>query len=334
MYPYFEAKSELNITQVTSLAARFEALNTTADLARLLNVAENTLHRHVAKQEYITFHIPKPGGQRRLIQHPTSALKLIQQQLNRFLQAVYYTVKPASAHGFILAPTDEWSPRNIYTNAMAHSKSEWFLQVDLKDFFHTVTLTHLRNLFRQVFLFPPDLTNLLCGLCAYQGRLPMGAPTSPVLSNLCCLFFDFQLERLCESSGAIYSRYADDLTFSFLKEPAPAFMPAVQAIILRFGFQVNENKVRLQKRLEQPEITGLVMGKNAKPVPGKQWLKRLKQEIKIYRWLMSESVRERGIFHAFVFDRFKRSVLGQVEFVGFILGKDHGEYRKLAGKVR
>lgn len=333
MYPYFERKSDLNISQVSALASRFEALNTVGDLAKLLNVSENALTKHVAKPEYITFHIPKPGGQRRLIQHPTSALKIIQQQLNRFLQAVYYMVKPACAHGFIMAPSDEWSPRNIYTNAMAHSKSEWYLMVDLKDFFHTVTLTHLRDLFRQVFLFSPDLTKMLCGLCAYQGRLPMGAPTSPVLSNLCCLFFDFQLERLCEQSNAIYTRYADDLTFSFGKEPTSDFRKSVQAIVLRFGFQVNENKVRLQKRMEQPEITGLVMGKNTKPVPGRNWLKRLQQEIKIYRWLMSEAVRERGLFHAYVFDRFRQSVQGQVAFVGFILGKDHAQYRKLVAKM-
>lgn len=333
MYAHFEPKSELNITQVTALAARFEALHSVGDLARLLNVTEQTLHRHVNKPEYITFHIPKPGGQRRLIQHPTAALKTIQQQLNRFLQAVYYTIKPACAHGFIMAPTDEWHPRNIYTNAIVHSKSEWFLVVDLKDFFHTVTLTHLRDLFRQVFMFPPELTQVLCGLCACQGRLPMGAPTSPVLSNLCCLFFDYQLERLCEQHNAIYTRYADDLTFSFAREPKPDFLQSVQTTVLRFGFQINDSKVRLQKRLEQPEITGLVLGKSTHPVPGKQWLKRLKQEIKMYRWLMSESVRERGLFHAFVFDKFKKSVLGQIEFVGFVLGKDHVEYRKLARRI-
>lgn len=96
---------------------------------------------------------------------------------------------------------------------------------------------------------------------------------------------------------------------------------------------VNENKVRLQNRLEQPEITGLVLGRGSKPTLSKGWLKRLKQEIRMYRWLMTEAVRERGLFHAFVFDRFRRSVQGQVSFVGFVLGKDHTEYRKLLLKV-
>lgn len=334
MYYFFQQKSEFNTQQLAVIGQRFETLNDVPSLAKSLGATEAAIAKHVDKPDYYTFHIPKPGGQKRLIQHPAPTLKTLQQQLNRYLQAVYYGVKTDSAHGFILAPNDELRPRNIYTNALAHQKGEWFLSVDLKDFFHTITLTHLRDLFRRVFFFPPDLTAALAGLCTYQGRLPMGAPTSPVLSNFCCLFFDYQLEKLAAEANATYTRYADDLTFSFRHEPPDGFLDAVRVIVLRHGFVVNENKVRLQTRLENPEITGLVLGKNALPVPGQNWLKRLKQEIKIYRWLMSEAVRERGLFHIYVFDRFRQSVLGQVEFVGFVLGKDHREYRKLAGKVR
>lgn len=205
--------------------------------------------------------------------------------------------------------------------------------VDLKDFFHTVTTTHLRDLFRLTFCFPPELTALLTNLCAFNGRLPMGAPTSPVLSNFACLFLDYQLEKLAAEANAIYTRYADDITFSFREMPAPSFLEQVRLVILQHGFVVNEKKVKLQNRLEQPEITGLVIGHGTKPTLSKRWLKRLKQEINVYRWLMSEAVRERGLFHAFVFDKFKRSVQGQLEFVGFVLGKNSTEYRKLLAKV-
>jgi RNA-directed DNA polymerase len=333
MHYHTDTRIELNSNQLATLAKQFESLTTVEGLARLLGLTEATLRKLAQKQEYITFHIPKPGGQKRLINHPVTNLKVVQQNLNRYLQAVYYGVKPACAYGFISIPTDEIQPRNIYSNALSHHKSEWFLNLDLKDFFHTVTTTHLKDLFRQVFNFPADLSSLLTDLCSYQKRLPMGAPTSPALSNLCCLFFDFQLEQLAAEHQAIFTRYADDLTFSFRAAPPLEFMDQVRIIILRHGFVVNENKLRLQNRLEQPEITGLVMGKGTKPTLSKNWLKRLRQEIKMYRWLMSEAVRERGLFHAFVFDRFRRSVQGQVAFVGFVLGKDHHEYKKLSLKV-
>lgn len=333
MHYHVNTRVAFTSSQLAAQSQQFESLNSPESLGKLLGLNERNLLKLAEKQEYITFHIPKPGGQRRLIQHPATALKMAQQNLNRYLQAVYFGIKPNCAYGFVPVPTDELHPRNIYSNALQHHKSEWFLAVDLKDFFHTVTTTHLRDLFRNTFCFPPDLSKLLVELCSYQGRLPMGAPTSPALSNLCCLFFDFQLEKLAAQHGAVFTRYADDLTFSFREAPPNGFLEEVRSIVLRHSFVVNENKVRLQNRLEQPEITGLVMGKGTKPLLSKGWLKRLKQEILMYRWLMSEAVRERGLFHAYVFERFRQSVQGQVAFVGFIMGKDHAEYRKLAAKI-
>jgi RNA-directed DNA polymerase len=334
MYTPIPPKSSLSTLQLNALAQRFEALRDVPGLAKLLGISEAALLKAAAKQEYLSFYVPKPGGERRLIQHPAAALKAIQQNLNNFLQAVYHGIRPAGAYGFILSAADELQPRNIYFNAMQHIKSEWFLLVDLKDFFHTVTKTHLKNLFRHLFFFPPDLTAVLTDLCTCHGRLPMGAPTSPVLSNFACLGLDHQMEALALAHHAAYTRYADDITFSFTGPPPDDFLDQVRAIVLFQGFVINEKKLRLQSRVEQPEITGLVVGKGPKPLPSKQWLKTLKQEIKVYHWLMSETVRERGLFHAFVFDRFKKSVLGQIEFLGFVLGKGHKEYRKLAGKVR
>ena len=334
MHYHVNTRVAFTSSQLATQSQQFESLNSPESLGKLLGLNERNLLKLAEKQEYITFHIPKPGGQRRLIQHPATALKMAQQNLNRYLQAVYFGIKPNCAYGFVPVPTDELHPRNIYSNALQHHKSEWFLAVDLKDFFHTVTKTHLKDLFRHLFFFPPDLAAVLTDLCTCHGRLPMGAPTSPVLSNFACLSMDYQMEKLAQHHQAVYTRYADDITFSFSGPPPAGFLECVRATVLFQGFVVNDKKVRLQSRIEQPEITGLVLGKGAKPAPGKEWLKHLKQEIKIYHWLMSEAVRERGLFHAFVFDRFKKSVLGQIEFLGFVLGRDHKEYRKLAGKVR
>ncbi len=329
MHYFHQYKSELSSTQLANLSMRFEQIETVTDLCNLLGVTEGVLEKHLQKPDYHTFYIPKPGGQKRQIQEPAAGLKQLQQNLNRYLQAIYYGVKPLCAHGFIICPTDDVQPRNIYTNALQHTKGEWFLNIDLKDFFHTVTTTHLKNLFRSTFFFSPDLTKALVALTTLQGRLPMGAPTSPVLSNLACIYLDFQMEKLAETANATYTRYADDLTFSFREHPPADFMEQVRGVILLHGFTVNEGKLRFQNRLQQPEVTGLIIGKGQLPTISKGWLKRLKQEIKILRWFMSEAVRERGMFHAYAFDRFRQSLQGQVAFVGFVLGKDSRAYRKI-----
>ena len=334
MYAPLSPKIELSTAQLANLSQRFESLSTVPALAQLLCVTEQTLLSIVAKPEYSTFYIPKPGGEKRFIEHPVAKLKELQHTLNRYLQAVYYGVKPDCAYGFIIRPKDDFQPRNIYFNAMRHNKSEWFWQIDLKDFFHTVTKTHLKDLFQHLFFFPPELAAMLTNLCTSKGRLPMGAPSSPVLSNLACLMLDAQMEQIAEQHQAVYTRYADDITFSFLQEPPTHFIELVRTVVLRHTFVINENKVQMRSRAEQPIITGLVIGHSTKPSLSKSWLKRLKQEIQIYEWLMSEAVRQRGLFHAFVFDNFRRSVLGQVEFVGFVEGKDSSVFRKMASKVR
>ena len=153
------------------------------------------------------------------------------------------------------------------------------------------------------------------------------------VTMLVCLLLDHQMQALADQARAIYTRYADDLTFSFAGPPPAEFLEQVRNVILFQSFKINEAKLRLQPRLEQPEITGLVIGRGPLPTLSKAWLRRLKEEVRILRWLLSEAVRERGIFHAYVFDRFRQSVRGQVEFVGFVLGKEDRMYRKLVGKV-
>jgi RNA-directed DNA polymerase len=333
MHYYHQEKTSLNTAKLAEMARRFEQLQQLSGLAQLLGVPASTIEKIGQKQEYHSFYVPKPGGQKRFIQHPAPALKGLQQTLNKYLQASYYGVRPAAAQGFVICPNDDPRPRNIYTNALMHQQGEWFLNIDLKDFFHSITLTHLRNLYRCVFGFPPELTQTLIQLTAFQGRLPMGAPTSPILSNFVCLFLDDQFQQLANALNATYTRYADDITLSFSAEPPAHLMREVQTIVLRHGFSIQPEKLSLRQRCEQPEITGLIIGEGPTPQLSKNWIKRLKEEIRVLRWLMSEAVRERGLFHAYALEKFRQSIQGQVSFVGFVLGKDTRTYRKLAMKV-
>lgn len=57
------------------------------------------------------------------------------------------------------------------------------------------------------------MADILALLCTYQKLLPIGAPTSPVLSNFACLEMDKELAAFCLLKDIDYTRYADDLTF-------------------------------------------------------------------------------------------------------------------------
>ncbi len=334
MYHFQYPKIGLTGAQLCALADRFETLDSPVALARLLGQTEDALQQLAEKPAYHQFYVPKPGGEKRFIQHPSPPLKTVQAALNRYLQAVYYRIRPACAHGFLVSPADEAQPRSIYTNALAHTRGHWFLNIDIKDFFHAITERHLMNLFENLFWYPRPLARLLTGLCCCNGRLPMGAPTSPALANLAFYFPDYRLDVLARDHEATYTRYADDLTFSFARPPADGFLENIRMELLKEGFILNEKKVRLQGRLETPEITGLCVGNGNRPTLSGSFLKTLKREINIYHWMVAETVQKRGIFPAWFFDQFRKSLAGQVEFVGFVLGKGDRMYRKLHGKMQ
>lgn len=333
MYHFQHPKIELTAAQLGDLADRFEALDSPEALACLLGKSPEALQKLAENPAYQQFYIPKPGGEKRFIQHPDPVLKGVQSTLNRYLQAMYYRIKPNCTHGFILSPVGEVQPRSIYTNAMAHVRGHWFLNVDIQHFFHAVTARHLMNWFRDVCWFSKPLADLLVRLCCCNGRLPMGAPTSPVLSNLIFYFSDYRLDTLAREHDGVFTRYADDLTFSFPRPPADEFLEAVRFQLMKEGFVLNEKKTRLQGRLECPEITGLCVGTGSRPTLSKSFLKTLKREINIFHWLMAEAVQKRGIFPFWFFDHFKKSLQGQVEFAGFVLGKSDRQFKKLAARL-
>jgi len=143
---------------------------------------------------YRDFQIPKRNGGFRQVEDPEPALKDVLRQLNDYLQAVYHGVRSEAAHGFLLCPDNDPDPRNIRTNAQRHCNRPYLLNADFLDFFHAVSQTAVQTIFeKEPFGFPDDLSVVLARLCCRKGRLPMGSPTSPVLSNFAALPLDSAL---------------------------------------------------------------------------------------------------------------------------------------------
>jgi hypothetical protein len=124
-----------------------------------------------------------------------------------------------------------------------------------------------------------ELANMLAAICCTEMEvevlqangslekvrknvLPQGAPTSPILSNIVCQKLDNRLSGLAKRFGLLYSRYADDITFSSLHnvyQVDSEFQKEMYRIIQDQGFRVNEKKTRLQKDGYKKEVTGLLV---------------------------------------------------------------------------
>lgn len=244
----------------------FLAVQNTYDLCRLLeeDLLELTalaLHN----ETYETFYVLKRNGEQRLIEDPVPPLKRFQRKLNDCLQAVYHFHRSSAAYGFLTACSDDppYLHRNIVNNARQHLGRPWMLNLDIEDFFHAVLADRVAWVFlSKPFSFDEELANLLMRLCTYNGRLPMGAPTSPILSNFATRLLDTDLEALARSRQWIYSRYADDMSFSSKTEITADDIQLLRDYYRAHSFEPNEKKLKLMGPKDVHTVTGIVILEN------------------------------------------------------------------------
>ncbi len=220
---------------------------------------------------YTTFAIPKRGGGERVICAPKPQLKWVQRRIHEWiLRGV--PAHPA-AHGFI-------DGRSIVTNAAAHVGAAVVVKFDLTDFFPTVHYYRVLGLFASLGYAVGDarfgtadaarqVAPVLARLCCYtphpqawgKAHMPQGAPTSPALSNLVCRRLDSRLSGLAKRLAGTYTRYADDLTFSFKAADVNLgrFRWWVDQVCHQEGFRVNQGKFRVIRRSQRQLVTGIVV---------------------------------------------------------------------------
>ena len=220
---------------------------------------------------YRKFKIKKRNGSARMIYAPRTYLKVVQWWiLDNILNCVKFD---KNIFGFVPG-------RNIVQNAEFHFGAKHILNVDIKDFFPSITIDQVKKIFLE-FGYSEDVSNMLSQICCLKNRVPQGAPTSPALGNLVFKDLDHKLTFLSDSRGLKYSRYADDLTFSSTEWIDDSFLYEVTNIINIAGFQVNRKKTRFAGPQDRLEVTGVVI--NNKIQPSRKWRKRVRAILNRYR---------------------------------------------------
>ena len=227
-------------------------------LSLLLNINEYDLASIVNSPNsyYRIFDIPKKKGGFRTITAPHSSLKNIQKW-------IYYNILNnikihGCAHGF--APS-----KSILTNANVHINQKYLLKIDLKDFFPSIPMSYVLQLFKSLG-YTSKVAFYLSSLCCYDGCLAQGSPVSPVISNVIAKHLDRRLYRIAKKYNLKYSRYADDIAFSG-ECISVKFIEYVKGIITDCGFLVNDNKIRLYKEYGNKILTGLSLATGVPRLP-------------------------------------------------------------------
>ena len=228
-------------------------------LGMSLNELKRIWHHRYAM--YHEFNIAKHGGKTRTIQAPDKRLKMLQRKLAKLLDEIY---RPRNGvHGFV-------KNRSVRTNADAHLRRRFVINLDIESFFPTITEKRVEGLFKALGV-NDRVSEIVARLCCVSDRLPQGAPTSPVISNMICFRLDKELQSIAKANRCIYTRYADDLTFSSHQPPTGMFesMPpagrfapdllhsTVRAAFLNNGFALNVNKAYYADKHSRKTVTGL-----------------------------------------------------------------------------
>ena len=335
------------------LRVAFANLHSARDVADILEVPYGQLmyitSQRADKYGYSTFTIPKRSGEDRTISAPHPTLKILQSKMNHILKLVY---EPrASTHGFA-------EGRSVRTNAERHTKRRYVLNIDLVDFFPSIHFGRIRGvLMSKPYGVGAPAATVLARICSQEtpdGRkLPQGAPTSPILSNMVCRRMDRELSALARESHCTYSRYADDITFSTNAREFPqnvaAYGPSggtndvvlgddLRRIINENDFTINESKVRIQKRGQHQEVTGLTV--NQFPNVRRNFIRQIRAML--HDWSVNgyDAAQDR---YRREFDRargpgrsntsFRDVVYGKISFVKMVRGKDDLVYRKLRARI-
>lgn len=211
-------------------------LNSLQEVAEWLEFAPQNLYYLVAMRDelYVPASIPKrsSGGYRR-IYIPNSELKGVQRELLR--RILYQWDVNSRAYAYVPG-------RSLYQAAERLSGDKAVLQIDIKDFFPSISSGRVYRLFcRRGFSY--SASYVLTNLVTFKDKLTQGAPTSPYLSNLLVSGMDTWLSRFARAWGLEYLRYSDDLFFYGPQDFShKTFAPYAHRIINRYGLRVNRKK--------------------------------------------------------------------------------------------
>lgn len=308
------------------------------DLANLLDTSLQSLGAILwAEKEdstedphYRSFAIPKRKGGFRTIEAPKGPLVYLQKKLLPFLSALYSPHQ--AAHAYI-------KKRGILSNVTPHLGRNYVLKIDLENFFPSITtgrvlgllVSHPYNLSR-------DVAGVICAIISHKGKLPQGAVTSPVISNMVCSQLDRDLTQLVSATRVRYTRYADDLTFSSQERMPEAFAKLsfggvwregdeIERTIKSNGFTINTKKTRLLVPGHRKIVTGIVIN-GIKPNVPRAFIRETRRQLYLSNRHGFRNMAEQCEPQLIKNDepsaeyKFASKLRSRIEYIGMVRGKN------------
>ncbi|WP_350543936.1 retron St85 family RNA-directed DNA polymerase [Pseudoalteromonas sp. 5-MNA-CIBAN-0065] len=227
---------------------------------------------------YKTFKIPKKNGGFRQVSQPNKLVKSIQRGLIKLFISQFPVHRCANAYV---------EGKSLIDNAKPHLDNSFLLKLDFENFFPSIShhdlitylelknieLSSLDHIFIKNYLFKKNKNN--------EYHLCIGAPSSPMISNILMYSFDEIVEEMCNLLGVQYTRYADDLTFSCndydtLQKSLHQVKEIVENYTFIKGLTINNNKTTIVGKGRSRRVTGVIITNEGNPSVGRYTRKKIR----------------------------------------------------------
>jgi len=199
---------------------------------------------------------------------------------------------------------------NIKDAVKKHVGKKYLVVLDIRNFFPSTTSDDVYNALVEHGVHTFNAW-LIARLVAFHGRLPQGAITSPIASNIAFKKYDLKIIEYAKSNGFTYTRYADDMAFStdrdLIEEDIKQLISDIAEIIK--PYEVKDRKVRWFGPDEPHYLLGLQLNKKIN-VP--------KQKRRILRAAVHNYVRKHKVPYGVDPIKYKASLKAKLGYVLFI----------------
>lgn len=180
---------------------------------------------------------------------------------------------------------------NAYDAVSKHSANSYFFQTDISGFFTSIDSTLVKKTIAESMHLSPILDieeylERIVDLVTVNGILPIGFPSSPLISNACLYGFDKELSSYCKSKDLIFTRYSDDIIISSLSRDSLSNIKDDVAGILHDCFEgklsINESKSKFTHTGNKVKLLGMVILPNKKVTVDIKFKKELEVMLHFY----------------------------------------------------
>lgn len=231
---------------------------------------------------YMTYPVEKRGGGVRWISQPSKRLKFVQRWMVRRIFSEFYVHPSCTAYR---------TGAGIRHNAETHATSKYLLKLDFRNFFPSITEHDVRRLILDnidnAYKYDAGDEIIVSNAVCLNGALTIGAPSSPVISNVILSKFDLEVNEYCEERKMSYTRYADDITISGNdKEGVPLALGVIRETLARMDYPrlyLNEDKTAYVSKKHRRIVTGLVLTSDNRVSVGRAKKRELKSLVFMFK---------------------------------------------------